>query len=126
MKNVIAYMHGNQGDLPPNLADILSTLSRFAPPVHSSGVSHTNEHAQYDPVSSLVNTLEHPQDRSAASLRPQQPIAPIVDPATITEWSVGLRCVTKVAFQNPNFANAIRNVCHYARSCRSRTDVFAR
>ncbi|PSK55876.1 hypothetical protein B9Z65_4754 [Elsinoe australis] len=103
-------MHGNQGDLPPNLADILSTLSRFAPPVHSSGVSHTNEHAQYDPVSSLVNTLEHPQDRSAASLRPQQPIAPIVDPATITEWSVGLRCVTKVAFQNPNFANAIRNM----------------
>jgi hypothetical protein len=33
---------------------------------------------------------------------------PLIDPATITEWSHGLRCVHKIATQNPYFKMAIR------------------
>lgn len=42
-----------------------------------------------------------PQDRSST---------PLVDPSTITEWKQGLRCVSKIAAQNPDFAAAIRKV----------------
>jgi hypothetical protein len=33
-----------------------------------------------------------------------------IDPATITEWKQGLRCVSKIAQQNPEFAASIRKV----------------
>jgi len=45
--------------------------------------------------------LPKPQDRSST---------PLVDPATITEWKKGLRCVSKIATQNPDFAASIRKV----------------
>lgn len=42
-----------------------------------------------------------PQDKSTT---------PLIDPATITEWKQGLRCVSKIAQQNPEFAATIRKV----------------
>lgn len=44
-----------------------------------------------------------PQGRSTASPQP-------IDPATITTWQDGLRCVTKIAAQNIQFAASIRRV----------------
>ncbi|KAF1959816.1 hypothetical protein CC80DRAFT_533152 [Byssothecium circinans] len=42
---------------------------------------------------------------------PQQRVStPIINPATITEWKHGLRCVNKVAAQNPDFSNAVRKL----------------
>ncbi|KAF2725071.1 hypothetical protein K431DRAFT_195231, partial [Polychaeton citri CBS 116435] len=35
---------------------------------------------------------------------------PTVDPATITTWQDGLRCVTKIAAQNANFAKAVKRM----------------
>jgi hypothetical protein len=53
-------------------------------------------------TSQQASALPKPQDRSST---------PLVDPATITEWKKGLRCVSKIATQNPDFAASIRKVC---------------
>jgi hypothetical protein len=43
--------------------------------------------------------------------RPQEKIStPLIDPATITEWKQGLRCVSKIAQQNPEFVASVRKV----------------
>lgn len=39
---------------------------------------------------------------------------PLIDPATITEWKQGLRCVSKIAAQNANFAQIVRKACFQA------------
>ncbi|KAG8626898.1 hypothetical protein KVT40_005843 [Elsinoe batatas] len=97
-------MDGNHDSLPPNLADILSTLSKFATPA--------DQIQQQQSVHPLVDTYGQRQDRfkETTPLRPQPSSGPVIDPATITEWSTGLRCVSKIATQNPNFANAIKSM----------------
>jgi hypothetical protein len=49
--------------------------------------------------------LPKPQDRVSS---------PFIDPSTITEWKQGLRCVSKIASQNPDFAPAVRKVSYTA------------
>jgi hypothetical protein len=53
------------------------------------------------PAQQRQTLLPVPQARSST---------PTIDPATITEWKQGLRCVIKVAAQNPNFAASVRKV----------------
>lgn len=36
---------------------------------------------------------------------------PIIDPATILEWPLALRCVNKLSAQNPNMAAVVKGVC---------------
>ncbi|KAF1841892.1 uncharacterized protein K460DRAFT_358586 [Cucurbitaria berberidis CBS 394.84] len=45
-----------------------------------------------------------PQDR------PLTPSTPLIDPSTITEWRQGLRCVSKIAAQNPEFTPTVRKL----------------
>ncbi|KAF1921146.1 hypothetical protein BDU57DRAFT_38614 [Ampelomyces quisqualis] len=40
---------------------------------------------------------------------------PLIDPATITEWKQGLRCVSKIAQHNPDFAASVRKVQMFSR-----------
>lgn len=35
---------------------------------------------------------------------------PLIDPATITEWKHGLRCVNKIATHNPNFVSTVQKL----------------
>lgn len=35
---------------------------------------------------------------------------PLIDPATIIDWKQGLRCVSKIAAQNPQFAVSVRKL----------------
>lgn len=35
---------------------------------------------------------------------------PLIDPATIIDWKSGLRCVSKIATQNPDFSASIRKL----------------
>ena len=69
---------------------------------------------EYDPSSSYNPKAAefHPVNphSRATSQQPQQQEQTIIDPATITEWSAGLRCVTKIAAQTPMFADKIRGV----------------
>jgi hypothetical protein len=62
--------------------------------------------AVFQPVVPQQRVISQPSRTST----PQQQEHTIIDPATITEWSAGLRCVTKIAAQNPLFAEKIRGV----------------
>lgn len=46
-------------------------------------------------------SLPKPQARSST---------PLIDPATIIDWKSGLRCVSKIAAQNPEFAASVRKL----------------
>jgi hypothetical protein len=62
--------------------------------------------AVFQPVVPQQRAIPQPSRTST----PQQQEQTIIDPATITEWTAGLRCVTKIAAQNPLFAEKIRGV----------------
>ncbi|KAH8732394.1 hypothetical protein GQ44DRAFT_697577 [Phaeosphaeriaceae sp. PMI808] len=53
------------------------------------------------PVPQTFSKPPRPQGRSST---------PPIDPATITDWKQGLRCVSKIATQNPDFAASIRKL----------------
>ncbi|KAG9835344.1 hypothetical protein KCU98_g11624, partial [Aureobasidium melanogenum] len=69
-----------------------------------STTSYNPQAAVFQPVNPQGRAPSQ-QSRTSA---PQQQEQTIIDPATITEWSAGLRCVTKIAAQNPMFAEKIR------------------
>lgn len=53
-----------------------------------------------------------PQHRQHVPQPPERSSTPLIDPSTITEWKQGLRCVSKVAVQNPDFVPAVRKVLY--------------
>ncbi|QIW95761.1 hypothetical protein AMS68_001279 [Peltaster fructicola] len=65
----------------PDLQSILATLAQFSQPQPATGIPSAS-----------------------------QPVPPTIDPATITTWQEGLRCVTKIAAQNRSFAESIRKL----------------
>jgi hypothetical protein len=71
-----------------------------------SSTSYNPQAAVFQPVVSQQRAVPQPSRTST----PQQQEQTIIDPATITEWTAGLRCVTKIAAQNPLFAEKIRGV----------------
>lgn len=50
-----------------------------------------------------------PQNRQPPAIQ-DRASTPTVDPATITEWKQGLRCVTKTATQNPSFVATVQKL----------------
>jgi hypothetical protein len=50
---------------------------------------------------------QQPHQRQPA---PAKPAASPIDSSTITEWKHGLRCINKLAAQNPNFEKAIQKL----------------
>jgi hypothetical protein len=67
----------------------------------------------YNPQATVFQPIvpqQRPIPQPSRTSTPQQQEHTIIDPATITEWSAGLRCVTKIAAQNPLFAEKIRGV----------------
>ena len=104
-----------EADSTPDLQSILSTLARFAPPVQPQNAADSNERLLTSgsvppeqsgfvlPFEKAEDPRLRPQSRSGASPQP-------IDPATITTWQDGLRCTTKIAAQNAQFAVSIRKV----------------
>ncbi|THX44447.1 hypothetical protein D6D02_01848 [Aureobasidium pullulans] len=84
---------------------------------HPKQVDHSS--SSYNPQAAVFQPVK-PQGRSTPqpprTSTPQQEQQTIIDPATITEWSAGLRCVTKIAAQNPMFADKIRGLIKDQRS----------
>jgi len=82
------------------------------------GLSLPGTQQGYPPTSqggnSSYSALPQEQHDDFPSIRPQQraPSAQglIIDPAAITEWTAGLRCVNKISAQNRDFAGAIKRV----------------
>ena len=53
----------------------------------------------------------HPHPQPQAIPKPQSRIStPLIDPATIIDWKQGLRCVSKIAASNPEFAGKVRKL----------------
>ena len=108
-------------DQVPDLQAILATLAQFSGSNYiapqdttqllpglgfaHAGIEQQNHAAVFDTDPGLrpLDPRPRPQGRSVSSPKP-------IDPATITTWQDGLRCVTKIAAQNAQFAASIRKV----------------
>lgn len=121
-----------------NLQAILATLAQYSqqPAAAQTPPPAASQPAEFDGSLSAANsgtnavavaqnsTIEHvpadprlrgrPQSRSItpshAQTQAQAPPQSVIDPATITVWQDGLRCVTKIAAQNKMFEASIRRV----------------
>ncbi|KAJ8114929.1 hypothetical protein OPT61_g3314 [Boeremia exigua] len=104
-------MAENNG-LPANmdLEAILRTLASLPKP---------EDQGQYQPQDQYVSQQQPAADPRLAgrSLQPQpapkpqvRSSTPLIDPATIIDWKQGLRCISKIATQNPQFAVTVRKL----------------
>ncbi|KAK5107401.1 hypothetical protein LTR62_001305 [Meristemomyces frigidus] len=98
----------------PDLQAILAALSQYVPPPgnpqHILPTPPPTTDVYLPPSTSLPQ--QQPQD---PRVRPQTRTTtpkpkPMIDPATITTWQEGLRCVTKIAASNAAFASSIKRV----------------
>lgn len=55
----------------------------------------------------LVGRLLQPQSTPKPQVRS---VTPLIDPATIIDWKQGLRCISKIAAQNPQFSVSVRKL----------------
>lgn len=75
----------------------LSQIQAYPPPQHQQHISDPRLAGRPTPPQHVPK----PQARSST---------PLIDPATIIDWKQGLRCVSKIAAQNPQFAVAVRKL----------------
>ncbi|KAF2632479.1 hypothetical protein BU25DRAFT_437160 [Macroventuria anomochaeta] len=98
--------------LPANmdLDAILRTLASLPKPEEQGQHQPQDSHLSHqlptaDPRlvgrSPQLQSIPKPQVRSST---------PLIDPASIIDWKSGLRCVSKIAAQNPEFAASIRKL----------------
>ena len=105
------------------LASLPQTATPVPPPQHSQAPYPYPAQPPSFPPSHHAVSANIPQNhqpapdprlsaRPSQSARPQstQPPAKIIDPATITEWKHGLRCVNKLATQNSAFVPEIQKL----------------
>ncbi|KAK5133394.1 hypothetical protein LTR08_007733 [Meristemomyces frigidus] len=120
------------GNAPsPDLQALLATLSQYTNAV-PNGAPLAEQHSMplvsapfaFDIERSAASTPQPASAHASANaqrpqdprLRPQSrsvtasPKPPQIDPATITVWQEGLRCVTKIAAQNSQFAVGIKKM----------------
>ncbi|KAH8808544.1 hypothetical protein F5884DRAFT_792569 [Xylogone sp. PMI_703] len=102
----------SQGYQTPDLASVLRTLASLAPQNQQQNGQQNIQNVQYPPTS--FQTQPRPQAVMSTSTplsdRTPTPTAPIIDPATITEWSAGLRCVMKIVSKNDNILQEIKKM----------------
>ena len=106
----------------PDLQSILATLARYANPHpressqngQYDAIAPVNHHELSIPEHSLSGPQPSAENAGDPRLRPQGRSTaspkPMIDPATITTWQEGVRCVAKIAQQNAQFAASIRRV----------------
>ncbi|KAF9697262.1 hypothetical protein EKO04_005000 [Ascochyta lentis] len=116
--------------LPANmdLEAILRTLANLPKPEDPLLQNPQDFYTQSQPGDNQHQTLAPEQHRShqlppadprLAGRSPQPPVlpkpqarssTPLIDPATIVDWKSGIRCVSKIAAQNPDFAASVRKL----------------
>ena len=113
------------GNAVPDLQSILANLARLGSQEQTASAEremHVDRHSTPDLQTNIEsNGLQPPTEKAGdPRLRPQSRSTaspkPMIDPATITTWQDGLRCVTKLAAQNVHFAASIRRVRLYFQS----------
>nr|POF04052.1 hypothetical protein CFP56_21808 [Quercus suber] len=117
----------------PDLQSILATLSQFTSQP-AAAQFHENDGVKGSrsvlPQSTLLNDVQDsqhvgietppPESHQSEDPRPRPqaqsvPKPKTIDPATITNWQEGIRCVTKIAAQNAHFAVALRKMMEEQR-----------
>jgi len=88
----------------PDLASVLKTLASFAP---------QTQRQSPQPQPQNPSVAQAPTSRGLDT-PPAVPTPKIIDPATITDWSSGLRCVMKTVAAHDNIIKEIRRVCCYS------------
>lgn len=104
-----------------DLAAILATLANLPKPeaqpyqdqqaYEQHYAPAPSNHYQQQPADPRLVGRPAPQHRQPHAKPHDRVASPLIDPSTITEWKQGLRCVSKIATQNPDFAPAVRKVC---------------
>ncbi|CAG8977884.1 hypothetical protein HYALB_00001761 [Hymenoscyphus albidus] len=113
----------------PDLASILAGLASLAPqpqpqppqappPPQESGPSQVpvpyHQAQSTQPNHQYQQILQQQLEQASRSIQPgPPPVAAVpnpIDPATITEWSAGLRCVMKTVARHENVMNDIRRM----------------
>lgn len=99
---------------PPNLADILRTLSALAPqPQQDQQQAPSNLSSPYH----FSAPIPQPRPHFEVPSRPQPPppaaaaAAPTEDASKITDWPTALRCVMRSVASNERVVGEIRKVC---------------
>jgi hypothetical protein len=100
-----APQHDQQAPYDPTQ---LSIPSETALPYHDQGPTafSSGYEAPTDPRLNGRTPLPYPKPQIPQA----QPSPPIIDPATITSWKHGLRCVNKIAAQHPDFATMVQKL----------------
>ncbi|KAF4306839.1 hypothetical protein GTA08_BOTSDO05999 [Botryosphaeria dothidea] len=105
-------LDGSQSSATPQA---LPDFGRHAVPAHPA-----NHRQSSDPR--LAGCSQKPASQNYSSVSTTPPGSPLpalvpqssaptpIDPATITEWAPGLRCITKIAAQNHNFKPIIQKM----------------
>ncbi|KAL2067347.1 hypothetical protein VTL71DRAFT_1772 [Oculimacula yallundae] len=113
-------MASNNQQGPPDLASVLRTLAGLAPQAQSQQDQPTtqNQNPIHFEQPQQVWRPTHEEARqiprsTTPTEPPPQKVA--VDPATIIEWSAGLRCVMKSVARNENITNDIRRMMKVQR-----------
>jgi hypothetical protein len=127
---VIMAEHAQPNQELEAILKTLASLSQQQPsppqhphPTHASAQNSSEfQDGQFKPSSERIaakHSYSDPRLMNPSAQQRQPPFPPVpqarsstptIDPATITEWKQGLRCVIKVAAQNPNFAASVRKV----------------
>ncbi|KAF2097279.1 hypothetical protein NA57DRAFT_77533 [Rhizodiscina lignyota] len=123
----------SDGNNVPDLASVLQALASFttpqppgpqqlAPQPPQESTSNTAFVQQLYQLNSSAGSENAPgSGPNLPQPRPQQRVvndvvertsSPTIDPATITDWKMGLKCVSFISQANPNFKNAIRKMIH--------------
>lgn len=89
----------------PDLASVLKTLASLAPQ------NQQQAHATY-PAHQQQGPQAWPQNPPAHQSGTQVHAVKVIDPATIIDWSAGLRCVMKTVAKHENILHDIRRVIY--------------
>ena len=105
---------------PPDLAAVLQTLARFAPPPPPLRIPSTESpyhDEDYEPPETVARASDHahlqvPGSVPSSAISPENSIPPSkrIDPATITDWPSGLRSVMRTVASNETSVARIKRV----------------
>jgi len=117
------YTQQSTSSAPPTPApQLTATLSNLPPiPATEDNAQATSYNASIETAPADPRLRGRPQSRSTTPFQAQngQPqhvqsqTSSVIDPATITVWQDGLRCVTKIASHNKMFEASIRKVSSF-------------
>ncbi|RFU27589.1 hypothetical protein B7463_g8764, partial [Scytalidium lignicola] len=110
----------SQGYQPPDLASVLRTLASLTPQSQQQNgqngqqnvqnVQYPRNHLQTQPPPQPPQPAVMATPTPPLGRTPTPTTATVVDPATITEWSTGLRCVMKTVSKNETILQEIKKM----------------